>query len=222
MIFDVNGETVDVEPEVTIVAGFTGRNRSLVDEHIAELRNQGVPTPERVPSFYAVAPAMLAQTNSITVVGARTSGEAEIAVIAIAHRRLVTLASDHTDRTAEAVNIELSKRVCPKPIARIAWELGDVADHWDRLELASWIHEGGERILYQSGSAAELLPPNEIDAAIPFTVRPSCYVVLTGTLPAIGAIRPSSHFAARLHDPTTGRSIDLAYDTNTVDGLAAQ
>ena len=222
MIFDVVGvDRVEVEPEVVIVAGFTGRNRELVEQHVAELRGHGVPIPGHLPSFYSVAPTMLTQRSHITVTGLHTSGEAEIALIRIDDRKLVTLASDHTDRAAEAVDIELSKRVCPKPIASVAWDYSEVADRWDQLELASWIREGGEQTLYQSGAAVEILSVTEIEAAIPFKRRPRSYVLLTGTLPAIGPIRASSRFAARLHDPASGRSIDLAYEIAARDDLEA-
>ena len=219
MIFSVAGDRIEVTPEIAIVAGFTGRDRRSVEAHIRELRDHGVPTPDRVPSFYEVSPHMLTQADSIAVAGTATSGEAEIAIIRWGDHRLVTLASDHTDREAESVDIELSKRVCPKPFAHTAWEYNAVARHWDDLELTSWIDEGGHRTLYQSGLAGEFLPLGEIESAIRFRRRPSCWVLLMGTLPAVGGIRSSTRFTAQLRDPDSGRSIDLAYDISAADHL---
>lgn len=219
MIFTVADDRIEVEPEVVIVAGFTGRSRAEVEAHVAELRDQGVPVPEAVPSFYVVPPAMLTQDPGVTVAGANTSGEAEIALITVGDRRLVTLASDHTDRTVETIDIALSKRVCPKPIATEAWDYAAVQDHWDDLVIRSWIDEDDGSTLYQSGSAAELLTPLEIDDAVPFRARPGSYVLLTGTLPAIGPIRPSHRFTARLSDPTSGAEIDLSYEVTELDML---
>ncbi len=219
MIFTVDGDPIEVEPEVVIVAGFTGRDRASVGAHVDELRAQGVPTPGRVPTFYEVAPDQLTHDGEIIVVGGATSGEAEIAIVTCGDRRLVTLASDHTDREAESVDIELSKRVCPKPLARDAWDYAGVADRWDELELAAWIEDDGARQPYQAGSAADFLRVDEIEAAVPFRRRPGCWVLLMGTLPVIGPIRPSRRFAARLHDPGARRSIELDYTIRFTDHL---
>jgi hypothetical protein len=206
MKFVVDGELLVVEPKSVILAGFTGRDRSLVSVHLEELGRLGVPVPETVPSFYPVPAGLVIQEGSLTVPHDDTSGEVEIAVVETGYERLVTVASDHTDRIAERRDIHASKLACPKVVAEEAWRFEDVADHWDALELRSWI-DGDE--LYQEGVAAELLHPDEVFAMAPGGPHPT--LLLTGTLPAIGGIRRSVGFRAQLSDPLLDRRIEMAY-----------
>jgi hypothetical protein len=216
MRFVVDGEMLVVEIKSVILAGFTGRDRHLVSSHIEELGRLGVPVPETVPSFYSVPPGLVIQDGSLTVPHDDTSGEAEIAVVDLGSERLVTVASDHTDRLVERRDIHASKLACPKVVADEAWRFEDVTGHWDALELRSWI-DGGE--LYQEGVAGDLMHPDEVFAMAPIGPRPT--LLLTGTLPAIGGIRSSVGFRAQLSDPLLDRRIEVAYRAQVAGSPAA-
>lgn len=216
MIFNVSGNRIEVNVEAVIIAGFTGRDQLQVQAHVAELAAEGITVPERVPSFYLAPPYMLLQDDEIVTTHEQTSGEAEIALIFDQGDVYLTTASDHTDRAAETLDIAVSKVACPKIIASEAWRIEDVRDQWDELLLRSWIIENGNRVLYQEGTAAELLPPDELLEMTPFKRRPSSFVLLTGTLPAIGGIRGSGQFWAELHDPVTGNIIQLDYTIQVI------
>lgn len=216
----VDNQQVDVDVDAVAIAGFTGRDRPAVAAHLAELAELGVPTPASTPCYYQVAPTALTQADVVTVVGANTSGEAECVLVDVGGDRYLTLGSDHTDRTAESIDIPLSKQVCPKPIARDAWGWADVADRVAQLELRSWILDGaGREEVYQRGLVAEFMDLDEIFASIPIRRQPGSIALFCGTLPAIGGIRPAPGFRAELLDPETGRSIDLTYHTQVVDHL---
>jgi len=217
--FTIRGATVEVEPDAAVVAGFTGRSELETRAHLAELVEAGVTVPAVVPSFYSVPPSLLVQQDAMTVVHGGTSGEAEIALVVDGPRTYVTLASDHTDRVVETRDIGLSKALCQKVLASQAWLLDDLIGHWDQLELRSWLTEDGGRTLYQDGLAATLLPPAELLDRIPFAWRPETFVFLTGTLPAIGGIRPGESFAAELRDPVSGDAINLQYCVRVLDLL---
>ncbi len=219
LTFEVDGSTLTVEPEAVIVAGFTGRDSAAVEAHLAELEALGVPVPASAPTFYPAPPGSAVQAPAVAVTGGQTSGEAEAVVVVDGDRTWLTLGSDHTDRAAEAVDIALSKLVCPKPVAAQAWPLTEVADHLDQLEITSWIDEGGVRTLYQQGRLGELIGPAELIEAAPFARRPDRFVLFTGTFAAVGGVRPSPRFEARLHDPVLGRSIGLAYNIDVIDVL---
>lgn len=193
------------------MAGFTGRSQEQVQAHVAELAAKGVTAPRTTPTFYLVTSEIVVQTGRITVTHSHTSGEVEIALLVSGNDRYVTLASDHTDRAAEAGDIGLAKQLCPKVLASSAWNFSDVAANWDDLFLQSWIEEDGQRVLYQQGGAAELLRPDQLLRRIPFQRRPASCLVLMGTLPVIGKLRSSNHFWAELRDPRTRRSITLDY-----------
>ncbi|MFP3527695.1 DUF2848 family protein, partial [Pantoea sp. SIMBA_072] len=53
----------------------------------------------------------------VTVVGDKTSGEIEPLYIRHNGRYYFGIASDHTDRYVETLDIGDSKRACPKPVA---------------------------------------------------------------------------------------------------------
>ena len=224
LTFDVPGGTVDIDPTAVVIAGFTGRDRAAVEEHLAELQELGVPTPDTVPSFYLATGAAAVQQPRLPVVGAETSGEAEAVLVFDGDDVYLTLGSDHTDRAAEAIDIALSKIACPKPLATSAWRLDKVADHADDLEVRSWISDGetgGGETLYQHGRLGEVMGFEDLLAATPFTARPEKFVLFTGTLPALGGIRPAGRFRASLDDPVTGRSIALDYHVDVLDVLRA-
>jgi len=219
--FDVDGKQVQLNPEAVIVAGFTGRDKGEVERHVAELAAEGVTVPDQVPSFYPLPPSVLTQDTKFDALHGGTSGEAEIALVCEGDGIFVTLASDHTDRRAEAVDITLSKQVCPKPFATMAWRYEEIADHWDDLQLRSWIEVDGERRLYQEGTAAALLSPGDLLQRLRFSRRPESFVLLTGTIPARGGIRGADRFLAELSDPVTRRSIRLSYRVRVLDVLGA-
>lgn len=213
----IGARTLDVAVEAVIVAGYTGRDRELVQHHIDELAAIGVPPPASFPAYWLLPPWLVTQDPAIVVAGDRTSGEAELVLVGDGDERYVTLGSDHTDRAAEAVDIELSKAICPVPVATDAWPVAEVEGHWDDLVLRSWIDDGGVGVAYQDGACSSLVPPLDLLAGYPYA-RPQRFVMLTGTVPVIGDIRPSGRFRAELHDPVRGRSIHLEY---AVSSLAA-
>lgn len=219
MKFSVHGSTVVVDPAVGIVAGFTGRDEEETRAHIDELAAAGVPVPSQVPTFYPIPPSLLVQDTDLAVVHGGTSGEAEIAIVVDGPHTWVTLASDHTDRLAEAHDIGLSKAVCPKVLAGEAWPYAQVRDRWDDLRLRSWLTVDGDRQIYQDGTAAALMPPEDLLGRIPFKRRPDTFVLLTGTLATFGGIRPGDRFDAELHDDARGHTISLGYTVQVLDLL---
>jgi len=221
MEFSIEGRLIEIEPEVAIVAGFTGRDKEEVQRHVDELVAEGVTAPDDVPSFYPLPTSCITQVSRLETLHGATSGEAEIALIRNGEEMFVTLASDHTDRRAEAIDISLSKQVCPKPIAGTVWDYAEVADRWDELEVRSWILEGGERRLYQEGTAASLLAPEQLIERLHFARTPDSFVLLTGTIPALGGVRGADHFWAELVDPATRRSIRLDYAIRVLSVMGA-
>ena len=219
LTFIVQGRTVEVDPAAVVIAGYTGRDRAVVEAHVAELADLGVPPPATIPAYYLAAASAATQAPRIGALHGDTSGEAEPVLVVDGAATYLTLGSDHTDRTAEALDIGLSKAVCPKPLAAEAWPLDEVADHLDDLELASWITVDGAEEPYQQGRLAALTPPPELLAGAPFATRPAGFVLFCGTVPAIGGIRPAAHFRASLHDPVLGRSITFGYGIDVLDVL---
>src|SRR6202034_1276711 len=60
---------------VLVIAGWTGRDRAAVEEHIAELEKLGVKRPLSIPTFYPVSSARLTTRSRMEALGAESSGE---------------------------------------------------------------------------------------------------------------------------------------------------
>ncbi|MDX1802331.1 MAG: DUF2848 family protein, partial [Marinobacter sp.] len=75
------GDTLDIEIEDLVIAGWAGREQAGIDEHIEELRAIGVTPPSATPLFYRVAASQMTTAPAIQVLGNRTSGEVEVVLI---------------------------------------------------------------------------------------------------------------------------------------------
>jgi len=196
-----------------VVTGWAGRDSASVEAHIRELEAVGLPRPTRTPIFYRAAASLLTTSEAIEVVGPDTSGEVEFVLVSLRDGLWVGLGSDHTDRALERTSVALSKQVCAKIVSRELWRFEDVADHWDRLELRSWAHRGGERVRYQDGTVAAILAPDRLmtlarEAGAPFDQGTALF---SGTIAAIGGVAPADEFEMELHDPVRGRTLRHTY-----------
>jgi 2-keto-4-pentenoate hydratase/2-oxohepta-3-ene-1,7-dioic acid hydratase in catechol pathway len=201
------------------VAGWTGRDKAKMEEHIAELEALGVKRPGSVPVFYRVSIDRLTQRGKIQSPGNASSGEVEFVLVGIGQDIWIGVGSDHTDREVETYGITVSKQMCDKPVAGTLWPMTEVASHWDQLELKSYAVEDGERRLYQEGSVASMLSPHDLMAklqATEGTAFQSGDVMMGGTMPAIGGIKSAERFEFELTDPVLGRIITHGYDVETL------
>lgn len=210
-----NGNLLEWEPARLIIAGYTGKDQKAVQHHIDELKELGIPAPPRVPMIYDLSPELLQVTAEITIVQNHSSGEAEAVLLDIDGTWYLGLGSDHTDRVLEASSIQKSKQVCLKPVSSHVWPLEQVREHWDDIEMESWVVQGGVHHLYQRGTLGSFLNPDELFAIL----RERDYVsegmaVFCGTLPLhSGTFLFGETFLATLRDPKTGSTIQLTYNS---------
>jgi hypothetical protein len=195
-----------------IIAGWTGRDAAAVEKHIRELEAIGVPRPKRTPIFYRGAASLLTTADTIEVLGDASSGEVECVVYAFDDGLWVGLGSDHTDRKAETIGVSLSKQMCAKPVSPRIWRHADVAPHWDRLVLRSFVRVGGERRLYQEGPVAGMRPPPElIELYTDGGSLPPGSAMFCGTHAVHGGIAAAELFEMELEDPVLHRIIRHSY-----------
>jgi hypothetical protein len=205
--------------EHLILAGWTGRDEASVRAHMAELAEHGVPPPSTFPLFYRVSASLVSQTDRLEVLGPHTSGEVEYVIVAMDDGLWVTVGSDQTDRKAEAQGVALSKQLAGKVLARTLWRLDELTACWDSLTLSAHVTIDGERVLYQEGALALMRTPHDLMQRYGRALQPGT-VMMSGTLNAIGGIRPAARFEMRLDDPATGGSIAHAYDIDTLPVIA--
>lgn len=213
----INNGTTDqraIDISNLLIAGFTGRDPVALEKHIQELEEVGIPRPATIPIFFHVGNNLLTQESAIQVSSTTASGEAEAVIFNIADEMWVGLGSDHTDRKLEATSIVLSKQVCPKPIGSSLWRFKDIETHWNELEIRSWRFDAGQRNLYQEGTLAGNLHPNELielnqQRGGNFNSGSAMYC---GTLSAMSPICFSEKFEVELYDPVLDRRLNHAYD----------
>lgn len=211
-----SSRTIDISS--VAIAGYTGRNRALVDLHIRELAAMGIPGPQTTPVLFTATADRITQEAEIEVVGDDTSGEVEFVIIVDeAGELLVTVGSDHTDRELERSDVAASKQACPKPIGREAWRLTDIQANWDSLELRSWVD--GREAPYQEGKFAAIMQPYDIIDFVK-TRAPGPLegvAIFCGTVPiSTETFIPSARFRAELFDPISARRLTLEYTVRSL------
>jgi hypothetical protein len=202
---------IDLDVRKLLLAGYSGRDQGTVMKHINELKNLGVPVPDKIPALYEVSPSLLTTGDLIRVRSKTTSGEVEYVLLVVSEDEIyVTVGSDHTDREVEKVNVLKAKEACPKVIAPKVWPYQEVANHWDELVLKSVVEVGGSRkVVYQEGTLSLLLSPEELLRT--FNVKEGT-VLFSGTIPVKGGeLIYSSYFEMHLIDPRLEREISHRY-----------
>ena len=181
-------EIVDLHMDSCVAAGYTGRNQESVMEHINELKKLGVATPYAIPAMYWISPARLTSHELLVVVGGKTSPEVEFLIARDDNGSMyVTVASDHTDRSLEAVSVGKSKQICDKILGDTFWPVEEIDAHWDDIQISSHVLKDNEWIAYQDGSLKDMLHYKDlfelIEADKPAGEAPC---LLSGTIPIIG------------------------------------
>ncbi|TIV87419.1 MAG: DUF2848 domain-containing protein [Mesorhizobium sp.] len=193
-----------------LAAGYTGRTRHLVEAHIGELKEIGIPAPPHVPMLFPIIPGLLSQSTETQVLGSDTSPEVEYVVFRQGGRDYVTVGSDQTDSVMEAQNAPMAKNMCLKSIAPDAWPLEEVLDHWDSLEL-SLVCDGN---LMQQGKVEQMMRPAELQE---FVSEHDGHehegrMIFSGTLEMNGRCpRERAEMTIKLHDPVLERAIVHRY-----------
>lgn len=213
--FDLQTGTRAQRTAVTIkqlvVAGWTGRDPVAVEKHIKELEELGVKRPASTPIFYRASVARLTTQGVIEATGDASGGEVEYLLLRHDGRLWVGAGSDHTDRQVETYGVTVSKQMCDKPMAAQFWAYDEVAPHWDRLMLRSYVTEGGKRSTYQDGTVAAMLPPQDLLARYGADKMTDGTLMFCGTLAARGGVRATPNFEFELEDPVLGRKISHGY-----------
>ncbi len=216
-------QTVSFSPRTLIVAGFTGRDKSAVDDHIQELVDQGIQAPESVPAFYLLTPDLLTHATRIEVPTPETSAEVEPVLLCLPEGWYVAVGSDHTARDLERVDIEESKKACPKPVSTEVWPYEEVRRQWDQIVARSWASVDGEEVLYQEAPLGVLMPVPEIVQALEQKTREKANgaAIFLGTVPLLtDGFVFSDRYRVELHDPANARRLGYAYQAKHTEKVS--
>ena len=204
-------------------AGFVGRDQEAVRRHIEELKKEGVPAPEEVPTLYPVASYLITIGGVLEVVDESTSGEAEFVLLLADGKTYVAAGSDHTDRNLEASSIIKAKQICPNVLSSVVWPYDEVKEVWDELVLRSWVEKGGQRILYQETKLASIMSAEDILSFVRSKLKDGDLegmVIYSGTVPVLGGeVIYGEGFEVELHNPRANDSLWCKYKVTLLDYL---
>jgi hypothetical protein len=216
----VDGEEINFIPDRMINAGYSGRDKEAVQDHINELVKEGIDAPSSVPTMYEVSPyTLLVDPDSISVIGDQTSGEAEVGLFVTGRDIYVVVASDHTDRELETESIQKAKQITPNVVSQQGWRFEDIQDHWDKLALRAWNTVDGEQKLHQDTTLGAILEPKTLldEVRDRYGKALNGTALLSGTVGTIsGELTPGSRFEVQLRDPVQDRSLAVAYNINQI------
>lgn len=201
-----------------ICAGWVGRDREALREHIDELAEHGVPAPTRIPIFMNFSAHLARTDDRIDVVSAESSGEVEYVILRDGAASYVGVGSDHTDRGFERHSIPASKQMYPKVVAPVVWPYEEVRGHWDRLMLRSWATAEGRRRIYQEEPLASILDVEELLGRLPGDdgLPGDEFVLFSGTPATKGGLVFGEAFEFEMEDPVLGRSIRHRYEVRVL------
>ncbi|WP_439673402.1 DUF2848 family protein [Embleya sp. MST-111070] len=207
-----DGVPVPLRNATVVVAGYAGRDQGEVKAHIDELAAIGIAPPPEVPMFYPMPPGLLTTAHRAPA-SSTSSGEVEPLIVRQGSRFYLGVASDHTDREIERVDILASKQACPKPISPIVVPFDPDTFDWDGCTLAST----AQGAPYQNGSLAQLLHPADLLARMTergLVTNDQDVVIIGGTVPLLhGRFAFATFWGIELTTPD-GITIRHEYTTN--------
>ncbi|KAA0256989.1 DUF2848 domain-containing protein [Deferribacter autotrophicus] len=208
---------INLDWEFAVALGYTGRDQESVNRHIEELKKLNVPIPQSIPAVYWFDPERISTTDTLYVIGDKTSGEIEFfAAFNASDELFITVASDHTDRELESISVSKSKQICTKIISNIFWRYDDIKNHFDEIILQCFVkfEDSEEYILYQEGKLNNILQINELIKYIKsdYFYNNEKFCFFSGTIPILSS---ETLFAKKykllMIDPVLKREITHTY-----------
>ena len=205
-----------------INAGYTGRNQEEVMKHIEELKQIGVPAPDKIPTYFPKAAYALTTGHECDVIDTENTGEAEYVLLITEDSIYVAAGSDHTDRKLEESSIPKAKQMHPNFISADVWRFEEVKDQWDEIKLRAYIGKNREQV-YQSTTLDAFMPPDElmdrVAQALKGGIQPGD-VIFSGTVGALVEGMPfSERFEVELIDEKRNQTLNTHYHLNLIDWL---
>ncbi|NIQ33340.1 MAG: DUF2848 domain-containing protein, partial [Nitrososphaeria archaeon] len=142
----------------------TSRDIETIRSRYEKIRAEGYHVHGN-PNICRKSRYLVTQEDVIEVQGPQTSGEVEYVAVMDKGEAFISVGSDHNDRTLvrlwtpsldKVYDTAKSKQMVPAVVASDAWKYEDVKDHWDQLNLRSYITVSGNKIPYQDFKLGDL------------------------------------------------------------------
>ena len=194
------------------------------------------------PNICRKSRCLVTNEHVIEVQGPQTSGEVEIVAIIDKGEVLISVGSDHNDRSlgtmwtdalGKVYDSAKSKQMVPAVVAREAWRYEHVRDHWDELNLKSYVTASDVKIPYQDFKLRDL-----VDLEYHFRSEPGLkdngVILFGGSAGALATVPPSVYqfqsslesfhdlifppdFHVEVRDPVLNRTINTSYRIMSIE-----
>jgi len=210
--------------------GMAGRSQpegEQLDNHLEQMREAGVASPEQLP-FVTPKPNYLVTTDdSIQVNSSETAGEAEFVMYPTDEHLYIGVGNDHKEYEIAPTNMHVANNTCPSVMSDEVWVFEEVADHWDEIELRSWVERDGTLELYQRAPMSAFMRPNSIVDAVAESITDPITgtAIWSGTVDS-GGVDPfpevvsGDFYMVQLHDPVLNRRLVTQYSVHVNDWIA--
>ncbi|SHH21261.1 Protein of unknown function [Anaerosphaera aminiphila DSM 21120] len=216
--FNLDSEVIEFGYDKVYIIGYAGRDIKKTQEHIDELeRELGVKPPKKIPTIFECSKELVTQNIDLKFVDDMTSGECEYVILKKNNSIYIALGSDHTDRKLESVSVPKSKQVCLKPISKDVWNYDHIKDHWDEIELRSYVTIDDKEIEYQAGTLKDILPVETILSELENRIgNVDNAIIFSGTVPLKNNFVYGSRFRSEMIDKKLNKKIDLNYKISVI------
>jgi len=193
--------------------GYAGRDQEVTRKHIEELAALGVDVPKHIPTIYPVSSVNITTDGEIEVIHGKTSGEVEYVIFVSGGKKYISVGSDHSDRALETTSVPMAKQICLNTVADTVWDYDELKTDFDALEMRSYVTKNDAEELYQEGTLAELLAPDQLIEKIESYLgrKLDDAVIYSGTLPTKNGMVYGEKFAYELVDRARDRRLSGAY-----------
>ena len=201
-------------------------DRDQLNEYLAEMGAEGE-APERLPSVGPKPNYLVTTERTMQVTSSTTAGEAEFVMYPTEDELYIGVGNDHKEYDLMPGDGRLSNSTCPSVVSDEVWVFDELVDHWDEIQLRSWVEQDGSLDLYQEAPMSAFMRPDAIVEAVDDkTPHP-----ITGTAVWSGTISRSSDgepggvdpypevisgdfYLIQLYDPVLDRRLVTHYDVH--------
>ena len=227
----VDGRTQALTLEVARVAnlGLAGREPppdDRLEELLDRMQAAGVDRPSELPTVVPKPAHLVTTDRTIQVNGSETAGEVEFVLFPTEDGTYVGVGNDHKDRTLDGHAMHVANSTCPSVVADHVWRLDEIEDHWDELELRSWVEVDGALREHQRAAVSAFMRPETLLDRVERRLREPLVgtAVWSGTV-GVGddavdpfpAVVPGSFYLLQLYDPVLDRRLVASYEVRLND-----
>lgn len=225
----VSGTSTEETIHVSRIAnlGMTYREEpadDVLNRHVEAMNSAGTEVPDELPLVTPKPNHLITTENVIQVNTDDTIGELEFVLFPTEDRTYVGVGNDHKYNNLGEVH--MANSTCPSVVADEVWVLEDVRDHWDSIEIRSWVRRNGEIETHQRGVMDWFMRPDSIVERVYRSISEPVTgtAIWSGTVGEDGVdpspeLKSGPFHMVEMYDPVLERRLFTSYDVKRNDWI---